>query len=147
MDDLLRKLEVMNLRELVAFWKERFGDEAPKTRAIDLLRRRIGWRLQEEHYGGLSTKTSRRLRELASEFEKDSEYKPTIRPRMQTGMVLSREWKGQVYTVEVKPDGYIYNGQHYKGLSKIARDITGTRWSGPLFFGLRKASTKAGGPS
>lgn len=143
MDKTLEQLEGMNRAELKAFWTERFGDEASNSRATDLLRRRIAWRLQEEQFGGLSAETKRRLRDLAKAYERDANHKPSAKPSLQTGTVLTREWKGRVHTVQVKPDGYIYNGQHYKGLSKIAREITGTRWSGPLFFGLRKPATKA----
>lgn len=144
MNALLEQLDRMNPKELTAFWTERFGDEAPATRAVDLLRRRIAWRLQEEQHGGVSNSTKRRLRELANAYERDAEHKPIARPRMQTGMVLTREWKGCLHTVDVKADGYVYNGKHYKNLSKIAREITGTRWSGPLFFGLRKPGAKIG---
>ena len=138
MDETIEQLDGMNRHELKAFWAERFGGEAPNSRATDLLRRRIAWRLQKEQLGGLSTETKRRLRDLANDFEKDAQHTPASRPKMQTGTILTREWKGRVHTVQVKPDGYVYNGQHYQGLSKIAREITGTRWSGPLFFGLRK---------
>jgi Protein of unknown function (DUF2924) len=147
MDELLERLEGMNRQELKAFWTKRFGGEALNSRATDLLRRRIAWRLQEERIGGLSGQMKRRLRELARGFEKDSAHKPIARRSVQTGTVLSREWKGRVHTVQVRNDGFIYNGNHYKGLSKIAREITGTRWSGPLFFGLRKPARKAKGAS
>ena len=143
MDEILESLERMNRQEMKVFWKERFGGEAPNSRATDLLRRRIAWRLQEEHSEGLDAETKRRLRDLVKAYERDAGHKPSARPRMQTGTVLTREWKGRIHKVQVKPDGYIYNGQYYQGLSKIAREITGTRWSGPLFFGLRKPATKA----
>lgn len=143
MDELLERLERMKRQELKALWEQRFGGDAPNSRATDLLRLRIAWRLQEEQSGGLSAETKRRLRDLSKVYERDAEHKPTARPKMQTGTILTREWKGRVHTVQVKPDGYVYNGQHYKGLSKIAREITGTRWSGPLFFGLRSPARKA----
>lgn len=142
MDELLERLERMNRQELKEFWEDRFSGEAPNPRATDLLRRRIAWRLQEEQFGGLSTEARRRLRDLAKAYERDAEHMPTAKLKMQTGSVLTREWKGRVHTVQVMSDGFVYSGQHYKGLSKIAREITGTRWSGPLFFGLRKPGTK-----
>ena len=143
MDDLLDQLYGMNRQELKQFWIERFGSDVPNPRATDLLRRRIAWNLQEEQIGGLSMEMRRRLRELANAFERDAEHKPESRPIMQTGTVLTREWKGRIHTVQVKTEGYQYQGRFYKGLSKIAREITGTRWSGPLFFGLRKHAKKA----
>ena len=86
--------------------------------------------------------TRRQLRELANAFERDAEHKSDARPMMQTWTVLTREWKGRIHTVQVKTEGYQYQGRFYKGLSKIAREITGTRWSGQLFFGLRKHTKK-----
>ena len=142
MDEMLEQLEGMSRAELRAFWTERFGGKAPNSRATDLLRRRIAWRLQEEQNGGLSVETRRRLRDLAKAFERDEEYKPSAKPKLQTGTVLTREWKGRLHSVYVMPDGYMYKGIHYKGLSKIAREITGTRWSGPLFFGMRNPTKK-----
>lgn len=142
MDELLEQLKGMSRQELKRFWIERFGNDMPNPRATDLLRRRIAWKLQEEQFGGLSVETRRRLRELANAFERDAEHKSEARPMMQAGTVLTREWKGRIHTVQVKAEGYQYQGRFYKGLSKIAREITGTRWSGPLFFGLRKPIKK-----
>ena len=142
MDELLEQLEGMNRQELKEFWTERFGDEAPQLQATELFRRCTAWRLQEEKFGGLSTATKRRLRDLVDACKRDAEYRPSASPKTQTGTILTREWKGRMHKVQVKPDGFQYNGTHYKGLSKIAREITGTRWSGPLFFGLRKSKKK-----
>ena len=142
MEEILEQMEGMTRPELKVYWFERFGDEAPNFRATDLLRRRIACRLQEDQFGGLSAETKRRLRELANTFERDAEHEPSPKPKLQTGTLLTREWKGRVHTVQVVPDGYVYKGKNYKGLSKIAREITGTRWSGPLFFGLRKPAKK-----
>ena len=105
MDEILERLKGMNRQELNDFWAEQFGGDAPNSRGTDLLRRRISWRFQEEQFGGLSTETKRRLRELVKAYKRDSEHTPTSKPKMQTGTVLTREWKGRVHTVQVKPDG------------------------------------------
>ena len=142
MDEVLRQLEAMDSNALKNLWKDKYREEPPSTRATDQLRRRIAWRLQEEQFGGLDTETKRKLRDLAQAFERDERHKPSAQSKVHTGTVLTREWKGRTHTVQVTADGFIYNGKRYKGLSKIAREITGTRWSGPLFFGLRKTKSR-----
>lgn len=142
MDQLLKQLENMERGELQAFWVQRFGGDKPSTRGVDLLRRQVAWRLQEERQGGLTTATKRRLRELARTYSKDSKHKPTAQPTLQSGTILTRNWKGRIHTVQITNEGFLYDGRQYKGLSKIACEITGTRWSGPLFFGLRKPAKK-----
>jgi hypothetical protein len=143
MEKLLEELESMSRSQLQVLWRERFGDAKPYTRGIDMLRRQIASRLQEERHGGLTSATKRRLRELARSYGKDSKHRPTAPPTLQSGMTLTRNWKGTIHTVKIQANGFLYKGNHYKGLSKIAREITGTRWSGPLFFGLRKPAKKA----
>ena len=142
MDELLERLEGMNRSGLLDVWAEHICTGVPKTRAVDMLRRRLAWELQADLHGGLDAGTKRRLRELASSFDKDVNHAPTVKSTLQSGTTLTREWKGKLHTVQVKPTGFIYKGNHYKGLSKIAREITGTRWSGPLFFGLRNPVRK-----
>lgn len=143
MDELLERIGKMERGELQGFWVEQFGGEKPSTRGVDLLRRQVAWRLQEERHGGLTTATKRRLRDLTHPYSKDPKHTPTANPTLQSGTTLTRNWKGRIYTVQIVSDGYVYQGNLYKGLSKIAREITGTRWSGPLFFGLRKPAKKA----
>lgn len=143
MEKVLAQLEKMDRAELQRFWTERIEGEVPKIRSADLLRRQITWKIQEEESGGLKRETKRQLLATAKSFAKDADHKPADKPALQTGTTLTRNWKGTIHTVKVKPDGFIYKGHHYKGLSKIAREITGTRWSGPLFFGLRKPASKS----
>ena len=142
MEQLLEQLESMSGEESKVLWREQFGDARPYTRGIEMLRRQLASRLQEERHGGLTTATKRRLQELARSYSKDPKHRPTAPPTLQSGTTLTRNWKGTVHTVSVQNDGFWYKGKSYKGLSKIAREITGTRWSGPLFFGLRKPRRK-----
>ena len=83
MEEIFEQLEGMKRQGLKVLWFERYGAEAPNSRATDLLRRRIAWRLQEEQFGGLSAETKRRLRELANTFERDPEHEPFPKPKMQ----------------------------------------------------------------
>lgn len=143
MDELLERLETMDWHELKALWQERYGVETRYVRGKEFLRRQLATRLQEDRHGTLNASTKRRLRELAKSYGKDSKHVPEAPRTLRPGSTLTRNWKGRMHTVEVTDDGFIYEGKHYKGLSKIAREITGTRWSGPLFFGLRKPKAKA----
>ncbi len=133
-------LQGMNMEALRETWRARFGGEAPDLRSTELLRYMFAWKLQAKQNGGLSTKTKRRLRDLANSFKRNPGYAPPSRPTMKAGTVLTRDWQGTRHTVSVLPDGFEYCSKRYNSLSEVARLITGTRWSGPLFFGLRKSS-------
>jgi hypothetical protein len=104
----------------------------------------LAYYLQAQEFGGLSEASVRRLRKLAATFEANPNAVVSNRPPIKPGTRLVREWKEQVHVVEVETKGYAYRGSRYENLSEIARLITGTRWSGPLFFGLRtKPSTES----
>ena len=120
MEKLIEQLGGMNRSELLDVWTEHICTDAPTTRAVDMLRRRVAWELQEEQHGGLGAATKRRLRELASSFEKDMNHAPTAQSSLRSGTTLTREWKGKLHTVQVRTNGFIYKDNNYKGLSKIA---------------------------
>lgn len=118
-------------------WRQLFRKEPPPETRKDLMLRIVAHRLQEQEFGGLSEANCRRLRQLANIFEADPDAVVSTRPRIKPGTRLVRQWKEQVHVVEVQAEGYAYRGSRYENLSEIARLITGTRWSGPLFFGLK----------
>ena len=95
----------------------------------DLLARGIAWRLQSRVLGNLPPAARRLLRE-------GSQSSARSRPALRTGNRLVRRWRGRTYVVEVTSGGFAYENETYGSLSEIARKITGTRWSGPRFFGL-----------
>jgi len=132
-------LESMNLDRLRQEWRSRYSSDPPVKQSADMLRRFLAWRIQEEAYGGLSAVTKRRLHSLAAAFAADPKHQPFLNVRFRAGTVLTREWNGVVHKVDANDTGYVYQGRHFGSLSEIARRITGTRWSGPAFFGLRKA--------
>jgi Protein of unknown function (DUF2924) len=140
MDDTLKNIEGMNRTEISEYWREQFKEEAPVIRALDVLRRQTAWKLQENRYGGLKTSVNRQLRDMAKAFDKDKNHKPTTMPALNPGTTLTREWQGTMHSVQVLQRGFVYREKRYSSLSKIARTITGTRWSGPVFFGLKKAA-------
>jgi hypothetical protein len=97
----------------------------------------LAYRMQEQEFGGLSGGSHRRLRELSSALESNSTKSLSPGQTIKPGTRLIRQWKDQVHVVNIEERGYEYRGVRYESLSKIARLITGTRWSGPLFFGLK----------
>jgi len=90
----------------------------------------LAWRVQADAMGGIERKLVRQIVDMG---------KSTARRRAQVsrGVKVSREWQGAVHEVEVREDGFAYRGKTYRSLSSIAREITGSRWNGPRFFGLR----------
>ena len=132
----LDRLPAMPIVELRARWRALFKSEPPKAFGPDLLRRSIAYRIQEDAYGGLDRATKRLLRQVKAQMRK-TPGKILLPRRIKAGAVLVRRWKGQSHRVMVLDEGFAYEGKTYESLSVIAREITGTRWNGPRFFGLR----------
>jgi hypothetical protein len=110
---------------------------APASR--DLLIREIAYKMQERAHGGLAPAVRRRLRALAAEYEANGTGSLVSAPLLKSGTRLLRELGGKTHTVIVLENGFEYGGERYQSLTQIARLITGARWSGPRFFGLRSA--------
>ena len=123
----VRALARLDLNGLRQAWRDRYG-QPPSLRSTDLLQRSLAWRIQAEAFGGLDRRTIEALSSKRSD--------PTLPP----GTRLAREWKGVRHEVEVTPDGVRYADRDYASLSEVARAITGSRWNGPRFFGLRPRS-------
>jgi hypothetical protein len=134
----LEGLQSMPVVELRALWRAKFKSEPPKAFGPDLLRRSIAYKIQEGTYGGLDRATARLLKTLMAQFAKGN-GRIALPRRIKPGAILVRQWKGQSHRVTVMEDGFAYQGKPYESLSEIARLITGTRWNGPKFFGLRAA--------
>src|SRR3954471_2458397 len=121
------------------FLRQRWSDLfacAPSLRVSrDVLIRGVAFRLQEEAYGALGKRCRRQLVKLAADLSGGSPL-VSSQPSFKPGTRLIREWKGKIHEVVIADDTYIWCGKHYRSLSEIARAITGTRWSGPRFFGL-----------
>ena len=123
----------MTSAELRALWQEVFASKVPFHAQKELLVFGIARRFQEEVFGGLPKRLKTRLESLNSEPEGQRKPARQIKP----GTRLIREWRDETHEVIVCDRSYSYRGQNYTSLSEIARLITGTRWSGPLFFGLK----------
>src|SRR6202011_1702132 len=104
----------------------------------DLLTRGIAYKLQERAYGGLSTAIARKLERASADPLGRGAAKPTPPISLKPGTRLVREWRGVTNTVLIHADGIEWRGERYRSLSVVARKITGARWSGPRFFGLRR---------
>ena len=104
----------------------------------ELLIRAVAYRMQEVALGGLRLELQRQLRQIAQELKQTGAAAKRFRPQLKPGTRLIREWQGRTYEVVVLDDGFCWQGTQYRSLSAIARKITGTAWSGPLFFGLKQ---------
>jgi hypothetical protein len=133
----LAQLAQAPIAALRARWRDEFRCEPPAAFGPDLLRRSLAYWLQEQTYGKLSAATQRELDRLIAHYEKNPSGRFVAPRRIKTGSVLVRHWKGQSHRVTVFDQGFGYHDKTYTSLSEIARAITGTRWNGPRFFGLR----------
>jgi hypothetical protein len=133
----LRKIAVEPKVRLRERYIALFGRDPPKAFGPDLLRRSVAQRVQENAWGGLSKATHRELDRLVAVMIAKPNTPLTVARRAQSGTVLVRDWKGKSYRVMITEDGFYYDDRAYSNLSEIARAITGTRWNGPRFFGLR----------
>jgi hypothetical protein len=109
--------------------------------------REIAYKMQERAHGGLTPAIRRRLRALAEEIEANGAEALASVPLLKPGTRLLREWGGKTHTVIVLDDGFEYAGERHQSLTQIARRITGSHWSGPRFFGLRKAAAQSADPT
>ncbi len=131
-------LKTMPMPELKAQWRALFETEPPPFNRKHL-ENRIAYRIQELAYGGLKPETVKRLEALGEVYDSANATTRRIRhdARPIAGTLLIREWRGVEKVVTVLQDGYEWEGRPYRSLSAIARAITGTRWNGLVFFGLK----------
>ena len=134
----LAALKTMSGAELKKQWRALFDTEPPlfNRRYIET---RLGYRIQELTHGGLKPETVRRLQDLGEQLDGGNITTRRIRTDLKPiiGTRLIREWQGTEHCVTVTRDGFEWQGRPYKSLSAIARTITGTRWNGWVFFGLK----------
>ena len=136
----LARLPTTPIVELRKRYRELFRTEPPKAFGPDLLRRSIAHGIQEKAYGGLSREAQRLLDQLVKQALTKPNGRLQLPRRIKPGSELVRRWKGKSYRVMVLADGFAYGGKTFTNLSEIATAITGTRWNGPRFFGLRQSS-------
>jgi len=147
----ISQLPELAMSDIKSLWQRLFNAANP-THNRQFLERRIAYKLQEIEFRkvdpGLLDRNKRRIEnfiETGKVKTRDPDYRPVA------GTMLTREYQGKEYRIIASADGnYDFEGRTYQSLSHIARDITGTRWSGPLFFGLKvriakKSPVKKGG--
>jgi hypothetical protein len=136
--EALSRLPELNLGELRQEWRGLYKTQAPPNLSRELLVRAVAHRMQELALGGLHPEPRRQLLGIAQQFKQTGEATIRARPELKPGTRLVREWQGRIYDVLVLDDGFSWQNTHHRSLSAIARKITGTAWSGPLFFGLKR---------
>jgi len=141
----LKRLPATPIVDLRKRYRELFRAEPPKSFGPDLLRRSIAHRIQQRAYGGLPMATRRLLDHLVKVAMARPDARLELPRRIKPGSELVRTWNRRTYRVRVLEKGFAYNGKTYGNLSEIATSITGTRWNGPRFFGLRSTKSADGG--
>jgi hypothetical protein len=138
----LERLATAPIVDLRVRYRDLFRSEPPKAFGPDLLRRSIAQLIQEKAYGGLPREIQRLLDQMVKTMATKPQGRLELPRRIKPGSELVRTWKGQSHRVMVLQTGFAYGGETFSSLSEIAFQITGTKWNGPRFFGLRTA-TKA----
>ena len=136
--EALARLPRLDLAELRQQWRALYKSDASPHLSRELLLRAVAYRIQEGAFGGLRPEHQRQLRQIVEEFNQTGEVRRRARLELKSGTRLVREWRRRTYDVLVLDDGFSWQGTEYRSLSAVARKITGTAWSGPLFFGLQQ---------
>ena len=136
--EALARLPELALSELRQQWRVLYKSDPSPHLSRELLLRAVAYWMQEVALGELGPGHQRHLRQIALQFNQTGEIRRRARVELKSGTRLLREWQGRTYEVLVLEDGFSWQGTHYGSLSAVARKITGTPWSGPLFFGLKQ---------
>jgi hypothetical protein len=139
-DALIDELPEMARPRMAELWKEYFGHTPATKLRVDLMRPILAYRIQERQRGPLPSDMQRRLQDAMKTYSPQARTSPV--GRYKAGVRIIREWGGVIHEVQVTDEGYVYQGETYKSLSPIANRITGTRWSGPMFFGTKSKETQ-----
>ncbi len=126
----IKDMQNLDRDALLGAWRDTFQAPPPKGLSAPFIRRFLAFELQARRYGGLPKSLQRELKARTAP-------KNHATPELQPGGRLIREWNGLTHTVDVVQGGFVWRGERYRSLSAIARAITGARWSGPRFFGVK----------
>jgi hypothetical protein len=141
---MIEELQYLSRQELIKKWKILFKKNSPFHARKEFLIKHIAWEQQAKEKGGYSAQTKKKLDKLAESFAKNKEInnikslKESFILEIKSGTKLIREYKGEKHEVTALDKGFEYNNKVYKSLSAIANEITGTRWNGKVFFGVKK---------
>jgi hypothetical protein len=129
--------------QLLPIWAENFNTAPPPKLRKELMVPILAYRIQEREYGGLSHSARSRLHAIAKALPAKRSNPIEASPNAEvSGVRLIRLWRGETHEVLTSGDGYLYREKCFNSLSKIAREITGTQWSGPAFFGTKRKISK-----
>jgi hypothetical protein len=140
-DTRITALEAMTTADLRIEWRRLYRTTPPIRLSRDLLLRGVAYKVQEQAFGGLNLRTRRTLRSLSEHADQHGGSPAAHTVLLKPGTKLVREWHEHVHTVSVLDDGFEYRGERYSSLTHIAKRITGSHRSGPLFFGLKSRET------
>ena len=135
----LARLPSLDRAALTAAWQTAYGAEPPRNISQPLMLRALVYRMQAQALGGLKPSTQRYLTKITEDANAACAVAMPV-TQAKPGTRLLREWHGVSHEVTVLDDGVHYQGQRYRSLSQVAHVITGAKWSGPLFFGLKKGA-------
>src|SRR6202035_2560997 len=136
-EEALSRLLTLDIGQLRQQWRGLYKTQAPRHFSREVLVRAVAYRMQNLARGGSRPEPQRQLRRIAQEFKETGAATIRARLELKPGTRLMRGWQGRTYDVLVLDDGFSWQGTRYRSLSAIARKITGTAWSGPLFFGMK----------
>ena len=137
LDAQIQRLPSLRREELIPIWNDNFASPPPKTLRKELMVPLLSYRIQERAHGGLSLLARNRLKQISAELPTGPRTASHI-VAPDEGTRILRQWHGEMHEVRCTDDGLFYRGEKYSSLSKIAFVITGTKWSGPAFFGVKK---------
>jgi hypothetical protein len=138
------RLPSLSRQQLLDLWRKVYRRVAPSGIRRELIVPFLAYRMQEKIHGESSPCSRAELRRIARNLEKSGgSIESRSGPKIKFGTRLIRQWRGESHEVEVSKLGFEYRGTTYRSLSEIARKITGTRWSGPAFFGIKQSQTSS----
>jgi len=140
MTGVFAELDLLEKSELRHHWKKAFGSAAPPRLSQEMLLLALGWRAHAKVNGGFNRETRESLAKTIANMKAGRDLMSgaaSVRPSLTPVTSLVREWHGTLHQVQVLDKGYVWNDKVWNSLSAIAREITGARWNGPAFFGLR----------
>jgi hypothetical protein len=133
----IQQLPSLRMDQLIPIWTQHFHSPPPETLRKELMVPFLSYRIQEKAFGGLSLHARNRLKQIAAGLAKGPRRtQQAVSP--EEGTRILRQWHGEMHEVRCTDDRLFYRGEKYSSLSKIAFVITGTKWSGPAFFGVKK---------
>jgi hypothetical protein len=138
----IAQLPTLNKAQLLPLWRENFNKEPPPKLRKELMVPILAYRMQEREFGGLSHAARKKLKDIAQTLATERPQSQRTASSPEDGTRLIRVWHGETHEVAVTSKGLIYRGKQFSSLSKIAHAITGTPWSGPVFFGTKEKKAK-----